>query len=301
MHGVGIQADGMRRGAIVWHDIVFSSPQVFNLAVWQTSADGSSGFAVRNGALVDSVAVSAGVRASNVVTLTVPSGHGFGAGDVIQVDVADNTYDGVFTITSVTATTVVYGQTAADDASSGTGTVTLARNSLTKSGLVRSVAVSDAVRSSGVVTATVAAGHSFQIGDPIIVDLTDATYDGQAVVTATTATTVAWRQAAADDASSGSGTISRVFPYWVESEWTAGLIRMRAWPDVSSAGGVTGAMPAGPPPWESPWATAVDLTGLGDDQPDPAYGKGCGIVAAHLASGSTVTEVRYDNVEVAAL
>ena len=301
MHGVGLQADGMRRGVIAWHDIVFSSPQVFNLAVWQTSADGSSGFAVRNGVLQDSVAVSAGVRASNVVTLTVPSGHGFAAGDVVQVDLADNVYDGVFTVTSVTATTVVYGQTAADDPSSGTGTVTLARNSLTKSGLIRSVAVSDAVRASGVVTATVAAGHSFQIGDPISVDLADATFDGQFVVTATTATTVVWRQAVADDPSAGVGTISRVFPYWVESEWIPGVIRMRAWPDVGAAGSVTGAMPAGPPPWESPWATAVDLTSLGVDQPDPALGEGCGIVAAHLASGSTVTEVRYDNIEVAAL
>ena len=71
------------------------------------------------------VPFTGGSRTSNVVTLTgVTSGHGLVAGDKITVAAADTGYNGTFTITSVTATTVTYSQTAADDASSGAGTAT---------------------------------------------------------------------------------------------------------------------------------------------------------------------------------
>ena len=291
VHGLGIQADGKRRGVIVWHDITFNQGQIFNLGIWEANADGT-GFVSNAFSPPDAAAVSAAARTTNVVTLTVPTGHGFVANDLVSVDLADNSYDGTFQITSVTATTIVYGQTAAN-AGTTTGTVVLTRHNLTKSGLIRTIAATDAVRASGVVTATVPANHSLQAGDWVDVDAVDNTYDGQFVLsdTTTSATQVKWNQAVADDASAGATTIVKLFPYWVESEWRPGQVRARVWPDV----GVTGAggvMTAGPPPWESPWAMSVTLTGT---QPDPLLGQGCALVAAHL-SANTVTEVRYDSI-----
>lgn len=66
--------------------------------------------------------VSASARASNVVTLTVLSGHGILAGDLITVALATAGFDGTFTVSSVTATTILYAQTGSDQ-SGGAGTV----------------------------------------------------------------------------------------------------------------------------------------------------------------------------------
>lgn len=79
---------------------------------------------------LSTVAVSAGSRtAGNVVTLTVPLNHPVKAGNVIEVDLADNTYDGVYLVSSVTATTVVYTQSGGPgaDAASGAGTLRVER------------------------------------------------------------------------------------------------------------------------------------------------------------------------------
>jgi hypothetical protein len=71
------------------------------------------------------LAVSAGSRTTNVVTLTVGSGHGIVIGDQITVVVADVTYNGLFTVTATAATTISYAQVAANDAASGAGVVIL--------------------------------------------------------------------------------------------------------------------------------------------------------------------------------
>lgn len=67
--------------------------------------------------------VTSGSRTTNVVTLVVPAGHFIAGGHKVIVNVADATYNGIFTVTSVTATTIVYSQVAADDIASGAGTV----------------------------------------------------------------------------------------------------------------------------------------------------------------------------------
>lgn len=76
------------------------------------------------------IAVSAGARLGRVVTLTVPTGHGVSVGDNVVVDLTDATYDGTFTVKSVTATTIIYDQRAADDVSSGSGTITFTPNTV---------------------------------------------------------------------------------------------------------------------------------------------------------------------------
>jgi len=72
------------------------------------------------------VTVTSGSRTTNVVTLNVtPSSHGIVIGDQITVNVADATYNGLFTVTGVGAGTVQYSQVLANDAASGAGTFAL--------------------------------------------------------------------------------------------------------------------------------------------------------------------------------
>lgn len=300
-HGLELGPDGKVRAAVIWHDIAFGAPYVFNLGVWEAFPDGTSSATI-TAPNVDTVAIVDGSRTANVVTVTVAAGHGYVAGDVVAVDVADATYDGTYVVSAVTATTISWPQTAANDASCGAGALTLATSTGQDADLVRSVAATDAVRASGVVTATVAAGHPFQVGDTIVVDLADATYDGNFTVTAVTATTVVWRQAVADDPSAGAGSIQKVFGYWLESEWWPGMLRCRAWPDYGWSGGAAGGRAiSGPPPWESPWASTVDLTRIVGATEPTSGNLGQGLVAAHLAGGAAPTSVAYDNVTVSIL
>lgn len=64
-------------------------------------------------------------RTGNVVTATIPVGHGVQVGADVLADVTDNTFDGRFLITAVTATTVQWAQTAANDPDGGTGTLSI--------------------------------------------------------------------------------------------------------------------------------------------------------------------------------
>lgn len=71
------------------------------------------------------VSISTAVRSSNVVTITTSSAHGFPSGmSVLISGVTDSSFNGTFTITSVTSTTFTYAQTAANASSSG-GTAAL--------------------------------------------------------------------------------------------------------------------------------------------------------------------------------
>ncbi len=112
-----------------WYDIAFGVPSILNLGVWQWD-----GLALELRStnvftpLMQQVAFTGGSRTGNTVTVTgLPSGQGgLLAGDRITVDAADNTYDGGFTIATAPTspgTTLTWPQTAADDASSGAGTI----------------------------------------------------------------------------------------------------------------------------------------------------------------------------------
>ena len=80
---------------------------------------------VRKFAVPSFLTFTAGSRTTNSVTLTgLPTGHGLEAGDAIVVDAADNSYDGSFVVGSSLSTSIIYPQTAADDVSSGSGSVT---------------------------------------------------------------------------------------------------------------------------------------------------------------------------------
>jgi hypothetical protein len=61
---------------------------------------------------------------SNEATITFSAPHGIVAGDVIKVDLSDNSYDGTYVVTSVTSNTVLYSLVHANISSAGvSGTV----------------------------------------------------------------------------------------------------------------------------------------------------------------------------------
>jgi hypothetical protein len=298
-HGVQ-QSGGLWTAAVVWHDIAFNSPGVLNVGIWrQETSPGAVGAVFQAANLVDQAAVSAAQRVSNVVTLTVPTGHGFVKGDVVTTDLANNSYDGTFTLSSVTATTVVYTQ-AGTDLSTSTGTVTLLRTTqLAKIDvLFKSTAVSAGSRTSNVVTVTVPAGHGWQKGDLINADLATASYDGTFTIKdLPSSTQLRWDQVAADDASSGAGTVSSTFPYVLESEWWPGYLRARVYRlDTMQPRSV-------PPPWDGYHAVSCTLGGLPIAEPDPLQGQGCGIIAAHPSgpSATVVTQGEYSDITTAPL
>ena len=67
---------------------------------------------------------TASAIATNVITITVPTGHGFVAGQMITTSGGTTDIDTAVAITSTTATTIVAPLTATDDASNGALTVT---------------------------------------------------------------------------------------------------------------------------------------------------------------------------------
>lgn len=295
-HRLVEDSDGVR-AVVVWHDILFGQPQILNLAQWSAAADGT-GFAVTNGTLVDYAAVTAGSRTSNVVTVTVPAGHPFRVGDVITANLTDNTYDGTFTVTATTATTITWAQTAANDASAGTGTVVLfGINNGTLANLLRSVSSTDAVRAGGAVTATVPAGHPFVPGDVINATYADTTYTGRWFVTATTATTVTWLQTAADDPSAGAGTVVKAMPYIVDSWLVGDVLTVAAQPYSGPTALVP--IPAPPAPTDPTWSVSLRLssagTGLAALPDEPGR---CGVLGAHL---STLSRCRYSGLTIDSL
>lgn len=75
--------------------------------------------------------VSLKALTSNVATLTVPSGHGLTTGDKIVVSGVDSTFNGAFTLTGTTSTTLSYAKTAANVTSqAATGYAVKAEHSL---------------------------------------------------------------------------------------------------------------------------------------------------------------------------
>lgn len=102
--------------------------------------------------------------------------------------------------------------------------------------LIHNVSVigAGAARVGGVVTAPVAAGHRIRAGDPIVVDLANAAFDGLFEVAGVTETTVAWLQVGADDATGGTGTISHQFDFWLDLAVDPGtnIAHVRVWKDM---------------------------------------------------------------------
>lgn len=74
----------------------------------------------------------------------------------------------------------------------------------------RFVDVVSASRTSNVVTAVLeTADHGIRVGDSVVVDLSDNTYDGTFTVTEVSGAQIKWNQVAANDPSGGTGTVNK--------------------------------------------------------------------------------------------
>lgn len=150
--------------------------------------------AVANAPSLTIAATNGAVRASNVVTITTTTPHGFSVGQNVTVQgVSDSSFVGTFVVQSVpTPTTLTYNQTAAD-ATSGGGTIpqnavtwqvngtdggSSTTGTISATGLYRApanlppittatIASNGAVRTSNVVTITTTAAHNFSVGQVV--------------------------------------------------------------------------------------------------------------------------------------
>ncbi|HTE22310.1 MAG TPA: hypothetical protein VK674_04695 [Candidatus Limnocylindria bacterium] len=126
----GIAARVQQSGSVViafigWQDIIFGQTHLINIGLLRGDGTGTSvdqhytGTSFTATGLLDYKYFTAS-RATNVVTLTVLAGHGIVAADSVSVvNAADASFNGNFTVTSVTATTIVYNQTAANASTTG--------------------------------------------------------------------------------------------------------------------------------------------------------------------------------------
>lgn len=150
--------------------------------------------AVSNAPTLTIAANNGAVRASNVVTITTTTPHGFSVGQNVTVQgVSDSSFIGTFVVQSVPSpTTLTYNQTGAD-ASSGGGTIpqnavtwqvngttggSAATGTISATGLYRApanlppittatIASNGAKREGNVVTITTTAAHNFTVGQVV--------------------------------------------------------------------------------------------------------------------------------------
>jgi YVTN family beta-propeller protein len=178
------------------------------------------------------------VRASNVVTITTTSAHGFTAGQIVSVlGVSDTSFNGTFTIVSVpSSTTFTYAQNGSDATSGGgtayntgvkwfvndveggnttVGTITIGglytAPTVLPSATTATIASSGIKRASGTVTVTTTADHNLLPGQTILVSgVTDTGFNGTFTIsTVPTSTTFTYTQAGSD-ATSGGGTVTSI-------------------------------------------------------------------------------------------
>ena len=300
------QEGGMIRAIVLW-DGIFGSPSG---GIWESDDDGDN-FVSQIGPRVDEETVTASSRdSSGLVSVTVGAGaeSRWRVGDAVRVDLTDNTYDGSFVLSSVADTELQWTQTnSGTDASGGTGSVVLLGNHFTNFSTMTNAIFSftDAARTNGIVVSTgVPAGHPLQVGDRIVVDAADNTYDGRFVISDVNQTTnqISWLQpGVADDATAGAGTVTKNTPLWCESQLLPGnILQARFWPDkgIDLNGGTPGPTLGGAPSWEQfGWTLTYDIDQV-TGATMPTGDGGFGVGAAHHSSSSPV---QFDNIEITPL
>src|SRR2546425_10434852 len=175
-------------------------------------------------------------RASNIVTITTTSPHGFTQGQTVVISgVTDTNFNGTFIIASVPSTTTfTYSQIGAD-ATSGNGSVfninvkwfvndveggNATFGTITTGGLytapaapptptTATIAANGAVRASNTVTITTTATHSFVVGQAVVISgVTGASFNGTVLIATVPSTTTFTYSQTGANATSGGGTVS---------------------------------------------------------------------------------------------
>lgn len=179
--GVGIQGDVNIQGNIVFGgegtqvgtaNLAVEAPFIF-------TGDGSTSLTNDLGVVTEGKYTLSGLIPArtvvsksiidNVATLTTFSNHEFLVGDSVAVLNVDGTFDGTYTITAKTDTTLSYAKTAGNVASSRIGDVTFSINNKVLTGEVA--------------TLTTTATHSFLDGETVVVTGVDSTFNGTYVIT----------------------------------------------------------------------------------------------------------------------
>jgi DNA-binding beta-propeller fold protein YncE len=186
---------------------------------------------------VATIASNGAARSTNIVTITTTMAHGLSAGQTVVIaGVADSSFNGTFTISTVPSTTTfTYVQTGTN-ATSGGGTVSAgtvkwfvnnveggnaASGTISTLGLYTApstslppattvnIASNGAVRSNNVVTITTTAAHNLAIGQVVTISgVTDASFNGTFTIASVPSSTTFTFSQAGSNASSGNGTVT---------------------------------------------------------------------------------------------
>lgn len=291
-------ADGRFRSIVLWHFI----PGILIAGIWDWPPDASS-MGVTQTTIRDQDVVSASARASNVVTATVPTGAAsrWRVGDLIVMDVATASFDGVFLVTSVADTQIQWSQVGANE-SGGAGTVTIAGQSTGGVVAGRNFLATDASRTNGIVTTVgLPLNNPFQVGDWITVDGADPTYDMvRTRVTNVNPFTgqISWsQQGVADDTNAGQTIPGKVTPYYVNARLLpGGILQAKTAPDYgvpTNLGGAANPDIEADSPWESPNCTTWDFNKIAGGAAAAAQ---AGVPCLLYAHGSFNSPAIYDNV-----
>src|SRR5712692_1872079 len=155
--------------------------------------------------LAIAAAPTGAVRAGNVVTITTTAPHGLITGQTVLITgVADNSFNGAFTVASVpNSTTFTFAQTAAN-ATSGGGSA-LDPGLQTSSGIT----ANGALRTANVVTVTPTAPHGLLTDEAVLITgVVDNSFNGYFTVSSVpSATTFAYAQTAPNETSGGGAAL----------------------------------------------------------------------------------------------
>jgi len=214
--GVGIQGDVNIQGTISFggagttvetDNLSVSEPMIFvaNANPANSLDLGIVGEAYVTTTLDPVASVTTKAIASNVATLGVTYGGGaepVQVGDSITITGVDATFNGTYTVTARTGSSVSYAKTASN-----------VTQVAATSPLSFSVSLKELTGNVATLTVTGTANHTYTVGETVTVAGVDATFDGAYTITARTNTTVSYLKTASDvaqTAAAGTTSVNRL-------------------------------------------------------------------------------------------
>lgn len=214
--GVGIQGDVNIQGTISFggagttvetDNLSVSEPMIFvaNANPANSLDLGIVGEAYVTTTLDPVATVTTKAIASNVATLGVTYGGGaepVQVGDSITITGVDATFNGTYTVTARTGSSVSYAKTASN-----------VTQVAATSPLSFSVSLKELTGNVAMLTVTGTANHTYTVGETVTVAGVDATFDGAYTITARTDTTISYLKTAsnvAQTAAAGTTSVNRL-------------------------------------------------------------------------------------------
>jgi hypothetical protein len=168
-----------------------------------------------SGAVLENT-VSNKVLTSNIATLTTGADHGLAIGDKFYASNVDTTFNGTYTVLSVpTSTTLTYSKTA-----SNVTTAAVTTGSFRGYKGQSAVAISNKVKTNGIVTLTTSSAHNLLVGDYVFVYVNDANIDGYFIVLSVPTSTTFTYVFVGSNVSTAAVTTGSVNGYSMQSLYT---------------------------------------------------------------------------------